>query len=105
VADDYTLSGNVSSSNKTLLANYLRRYFVSSLMNTFTTYPYPGSQMNGTFMAMSGERVQIAESGGQLSYALQGGTPVAVSQKYHALPFAFSDGCMHFIDGILLSEE
>lgn len=105
VADDYTLSGNVSSSNKTLLANYLRRYFVSSLMNTFTTYPYPGSQMNGTFMAMSGERVQIAESGGQLSYALQGGTPVAVSQKYHALPFAFSDGCMHFVDGILLSEE
>lgn len=107
VADDYTLKGTVSAANKTLLANYLRNYFISSLTNTITTYPYPGSQMAGTFLAMSGEKIDIVNEGattqdsGTLSIGFHQGTRVAVSQKYHCLPFAFSDGCLQFIDGIL----
>lgn len=111
VADDYTLSGTVSSTAKTTLANYLRNYFVSSLMNTITTYPYPGSQMKGTFLAMSGKKVVIANqpatagNAGELSIGFDGQARVNVTAKYFGLPFAFSDGCMHFIDGILLAEE
>ena len=98
VADDYTLSGNVS--NKTLLADYLRNYFISSLISPFTTYPYPGSTCKGRFQAMSEKDVEITDNG-SLSFSLVGGTPVSVSQKYYSLPFAFSDGCLQFIDGIL----
>ncbi len=107
VADDYTLTGTVTSTNKTLLANYLRHYFLSSLMNTITTYPYPGSQMTGTFMAMSGEKIDVVNDGltardmGTLSVGFHNQPRVAVSQKYHCLPFAFSDGCMQLLDGIL----
>lgn len=105
IADDYTISGNVTANNKTQLANYLRNYFVSSLMNTITSYPYPGSSCKGRLMAMSGNHVEIQEQGGAISVGLEGAQQVAVSQKYHALPFAFSDGCMQFIEGILLGEE
>lgn len=100
VADDYTLTGSVSNANKPLLANYLRSYFVSSLMNTISSYPYPGSTCKGTFLAMSGENVEISESGSQLSFGVEGNM-VPVSTKYFCLPFAFSDGCMQLIDGIL----
>ena len=100
IADDYTLSGTVSSTNKTLLANYLRNYFVSSLMNTFTSYPYPGSACKGRFMAMSGEYVKITDNG-SMSVGLEDGTPVSLSDKYNCLPFAFADGCLQFINGIM----
>lgn len=101
IADDYTISGNVSTTNKTLLANYLRGYFVSSLMNTITSYPYPGSSCVGEFLNMSGENLTISENNGNIYAGLSGGSTVAVSQKYNSLPFAFADGCMQFIDGIL----
>lgn len=101
VADDYTLSGNVSTANRTLLANYLRNYFVSSLMNTISSYPYPGSTCKGRFLAMSGENVEIVDGGDQLSFGFEGGEKIPVSQKFFCLPFAFSDGCMQLIDGIL----
>lgn len=100
VADDYTLSGTVTSTAKTQLANYLRNYFISSLMNTVSTYPYPGSTCKGRFLAMSGEYVEITDNG-TLGFGLEGGASVAVSQKYFSLPFAFSDGCLQFIDGII----
>ena len=104
------MTGNVTGNNKTALANYLRHYFVSSLMNTITSYPYPGSSMTGTFLTMSGENIVITNDGltqqdsGTLSVGLEGQPRVQVSRKYFCLPFAFSDGCMQFIDGILLSE-
>ena len=63
IADDNTITGNVSTTNKTLLANYLRN-----------------SGLSAGFSADS---------------------MVSVVQKYFCLPFAFADGCMHFIDGIL----
>ena len=111
IADDYTLSGNVTGNNKTVLANYLRRYFVSSLMNTITSYPYPGSPMKGTFLTMSGEKLVVANDGltqqdsGTLSVGMEGQPRVQVSRKYFCLPFAFSDGCMQFIEGILKMES
>ena len=101
VAEDYTLSGNVSSSNKTLLANYLRNYFVSSLMNTITSYPYPGSSCKGTFYTMGSEHLSIVENGGRIYAGFDSDRLVGVTEKYYCLPFAFADGCMHFIDGIL----
>ena len=107
IAADGTMSGTPTSTQKTELANYLRNYFVSSLMNTFTSYPYPGSQMKGTFLTMGGSRLVIANDGwtpqdnGTLSIGLEGQQRVEVSSKYFYLPFAFSDGCMQLIDGIL----
>ena len=101
VAADYTLTGTVSSANKTLLANYLRQYFVSSLMNSFTSYPYPGSECKGDFLTMSGETLTIADNGTVLNVMKENGTPVTVSTKYDSLPFVFADGCLQFIDGII----
>lgn len=101
VSDDNTLSGNVSSTNKTILANYLRNYFVSSLMNTITSYPYPGSTCKGNFLSMGNEHVTISETAGRLYAGFAPDRLVGVSEKYYCLPFAFADGCMHFIDGIL----
>jgi hypothetical protein len=60
--DDNTITGNVSTTNKTLLANYLRNYFVSSLMNTISSYPYPGSTCKGEFLTMGGEHLTISEN-------------------------------------------
>lgn len=101
ISDDYTISGTVSTSNKTLLANYLRNYFVSSLMNTITSYPYPGSSCKGNFLTMGSEHMTISEQGGRLYAGFSADRLVGVSQKYYCLPFAFADGCMQFIDGIL----
>lgn len=101
VADDFTITGNVSASNKTLLANYLRNYFVSSLMNTISSYPYPGSTCKGEFLTMGGEHLTINDQAGGLSAGLSSDNMVPVIQKYYGLPFAFADGCMQFIEGIL----
>ena len=101
IADDNTITGNVSTTNKTLLANYLRNYFVSSLMNTISSYPYPGSTCKGEFLSMGGEHLTISENAAGLSAGFSADSMVSVVQKYFCLPFAFADGCMHFIDGIL----
>ena len=101
VGNDYTLTGNVTGNNKTNLANYLRQYFISSLMNSFSSYPYPGSECKGDYLSMSGETLNINDDGTTLSIMKDGGTPVAVSTKYDSLPFVFADGCLQFIDGII----
>jgi uncharacterized surface protein with fasciclin (FAS1) repeats len=101
IADDNTITGNVSTTNKTLLANYLRNYFVSSLMNTISSYPYPGSTCKGEVLTMGGEHLTISENAAGLSAGFSADSMVSVVQKYFCLPFAFADGCMHFIDGIL----
>ena len=74
-------------------------------MNTFTTYPYIGSSCKGLFFTTGNYKMRITDDGSALSVALtdsgQGNT-VAVDPEYYYLPFAFTDGCFHFIDGILL---
>lgn len=95
-------SGSVSGTNKTNLANYLRQYFISSLMNPFTDYPYPGSKCQGEFITMANEdKITIYDNGTSLSIGFPGQTPVKVNPEFGYLPFAYSDGCLHFIDGIL----
>lgn len=101
IAADGTLSGTPTSAQKSELANHLRNYFVSSLMNTIDNYPYPGSTFNGTYLAMSGENLYVQSSADAISVRLANGTSVAVSNKFFALPFAYNDGCLQFIDGIL----
>lgn len=101
IASNGTLSGTPTTAQKSELANYLRNYFISSLMNTITSYPYLGSDFNGTFLAMNGNNVEI-ENGNSLKVKLEtSDNQVSVSNQFYCLPFVFSDGCMQFIDGIL----
>ena len=101
IAADGTLSGTPTSTQKTELANYLRNYFVSSLMNTITSYPYPGSSFKGSYLTMGGDDLLVESTESGLNVNLNNGASVAISNKYFGLPFAFSDGCLQFIDGIL----
>ena len=97
-----TMSGTVSGTNKTNLANYLKQYFISSMVNPFTDYPYPGSKCQGSFRTMAfAEDINIYDNGTSLSIGYPGKTPVQVNAEFGYLPFAYSDGCLHFIDGIL----
>jgi hypothetical protein len=70
-------------------------------MNTIDNYPYPGSTFDGTYLAMSGEDLYVQSSADAISVRLANGASVAVSNKFFALPFAYNDGCLQFIDGIL----
>ena len=70
-------------------------------MNSFTSYPYPGSDCKGTFLSMSGENLSIIDNGETFSIQKDGANAIPVSTKYFGLPFAFSDGCMQLIDGII----
>ena len=70
-------------------------------MNTITSSPYPGSSCKGTFYTMGSESMVISENGGMLYAGFNNDNMVGVVQKYYGLPFAFADGCMQFIDGIL----
>ncbi|MGX8697249.1 MAG: fasciclin domain-containing protein, partial [Prevotella sp.] len=103
IDESYNITGTVSTANKALLANYLRNYFVSSLMNTVASYPYPGSTCKGDFLTMTGATLSIIDNGSTLSVKLdsEAAKTVQVSTKYDSLPFAFSDGCMQLIDDIL----
>ncbi len=99
---DGTLSGTPSSSEKTALANYLRSYFVNSIMNSFTAYPYIGSTCKGEFNTAGTHRMNVADTGTKLTVSFVGSDKaVDVVADYSYLPFAFSDGCFHLIDGIL----
>lgn len=102
VAADGTLAGTPSSSEKTALANYLRSYFVNSIMNSFTAYPYIGSTCKGEFNTAGAHRMNVTDTGSKLSVSFVGSAQsVDVISDYSYLPFAFNDGCFHFIDGIL----
>lgn len=94
------ISGTVSDKNK--LADYLDQYFITSMFSPFTTYPYVGSDCKGAFTTVAnGEKLSIYDNGSSLSIGFPGQTPVPVSAEFDYLPFAYSDGCLHFIDGIL----
>ena len=102
VADDYTITGTVSAANKTLLANYLRNYFITSTMNTITTYPYPGSTFKGVFNTTGQHQLTVSDNGETLKVMF---TDTAVStdvdSNYNYFPFAFADGGFHLISNIL----
>jgi uncharacterized surface protein with fasciclin (FAS1) repeats len=108
VTSSETLEGNVAGTNKTKLAAYLRNYFIRIDMNpSISTYPYIGSSCKGEFFTVGGNnKLRIADNGSKLSVSLIGtgydNKVVDVSSEYFYLPFAFSDGCFHLIDGVLL---
>lgn len=103
VTDGTLSSANLSDANKALLVNYLSKYFFSTLMNTnFSDYPYVGSSCNGVFLSAGGDRIRVTDTGSSLSVGLaESTTTVNVIADYDYLPFAYHDGCMHFIDGLL----
>ncbi len=104
VAEDGTLSGTVSNTNKPLLANYLRSYFINSVINSITAYPYKGSACKGDFITVNNNKMTIGESGDGLQVTLNSedaSKTVNVVSTYHYLPFAYDDGAFHFVDGIL----
>lgn len=96
---DGTLSG---TADQAILANYLSQYFFNTLMNVFEDYPYLGSSCNGEFLTTSASKVRITDTGSSLTVGLVDSQVTAnVIPDYDYLPFAFWDGCMHFIDGLL----
>lgn len=104
VDEQGTISGSLNTANKALLATYLRSYFITALQNSFTDYPYPGSSCNGEFYTAGNYKMVINDNGSNLSVNFKDAetnNTVNVSDAYHNLPFAFSDGCFHLIDGVL----
>lgn len=100
--NDGTLSGTLSANDKASLSKYLLQYFVSALMNSFTDYPFLGSSCKGEFYSSGSEKLVITDNGQKLSVGFaSSGKTVDVIPDYNYLPFAFGDGCLHFIDGIL----
>ena len=96
-------AGKVTGTNKALLQAWLQNYFVSNEENQITDYPYPGSACKGSFITKNlTSKLDIIDNGSSLSVKLEGSdTTVPVNAKYSYFPFAYADGCMHFIDGIL----
>lgn len=98
-----TLEGTPSTTDKTNLANYLRSYFVTSLMNSFTAYPYVGSSCKGEFLTTGAYKLNVTDTGSGLTVGFvgTGHTTADVIPDYYCLPFAFNDGGFQLIDGIL----
>ena len=106
VSDDMVLIG---PPNKALLANYLRSYFIISDLTPFNVYPYPGSVMKGSFDTTGVYKLNITDTGTTLSVSLTDkdgikGAEVSLhnTEKFHSLPFSYSDGAFHLINDILL---
>ncbi len=94
------LSGNVSDTAS--LSRYLCQYFFNANMNSFTDYPYPGSTCNGLFYTVAGNQIRIVDTDSSLRVGLaDSDATVGIVPDYYGFPFAYSDGCMHFIDGLL----
>ena len=73
---DGTLDGSVTGTNKNQLAAYLRSYFITSTMNSFTSYPYLGSSCKGEFYTTGTEKMQIEDNGAATSMELTTWTAV-----------------------------
>ncbi|MBQ8360821.1 MAG: fasciclin [Bacteroidaceae bacterium] len=104
IADDYRISGTVNTSNKALLSAYLRSYFITSILTPFAKYPYAGAGVQGTFATFGSNQLNLVDTGNSLQVNFVGGeseTPVNVVEDYGFLPFAYQDGCFHFIEDIL----
>lgn len=96
-------AAKLSSTAKAQLQSWLTDYVISSSENAFTDYPYVGSSCKGEFVTKTlTTKMQIIDNGSALSIKLVGSDKtVPVSSKYSYFPFAFRDGCIQFIDGLL----
>ena len=100
IDEQYKISGKATQAD---LAAYLLSYFLVRDRNTFTAYPYVGSSCRGSFETGGTYGLNIIDDGKSLSIQAQGGTAdvVPVSGKYDYLPFAYSDGALQLVDGVL----
>lgn len=89
--------------DKAALASYLTCYFLRDRENTIPVYPYPGSLMrSGAYKTIGAQHtLNYTDTGSSLSVQLDGGSVVNVIPEYDYFPFAYNDGCFHFIDAIL----
>jgi hypothetical protein len=104
IADDYRVSGSLNNTNKSKLAAYLRSYFISSILTPFAKYPYPGAGVQGEFVTFGDNTLNVVDNGEILQVNFADGenaTPVNVVGDYGYLPFAYQDGCFHFIEDVL----
>jgi hypothetical protein len=94
-------------SDQQALASYLKGYFVPTEPNGMITYPYAGAGINGTYDSMETFGQLLIEDDGQslkVQRFFQGqaqGNKVNVIPDYDYFPFAFDDGGVHYIDGVL----
>jgi uncharacterized surface protein with fasciclin (FAS1) repeats len=105
------VAANGSVTAESELAAYLKCYFLLTEDNGMTTYPYPGSGINGEYDTLSehaGENVKmiIQDDGQSLSIRLSTpgvgqGSVVNVAPGYDYFPFAFDDGGAHYVSGVL----
>lgn len=105
IAANGSISGSLTSTNKTKLANYLRSMFITSDLNTFTGYPYPGSGIQGTYDTYGNYKLVMTDNGANLPLSVKfttSTTSVNVVSTYFYLPFAYKDGCFHLIEDIVL---
>lgn len=105
IAANGSLSGTLTTINKTKLANYLRSLFITSDLNTFTGYPYPGSGIQGTYDTYGNYKLVLKDQGANLPLTVKfstSTTAVNVVSTYFYLPFAFKDGCFHLLEDIVL---
>ena len=100
---NYKPTGKLNATQKSQLQSWLQDYFVSNEENQITDYPFIGSSCKGEFITKNlTTKLDIIDNGSSLSVKLAGSNNVVpVDAKYSYFPFAFADGCMHFIDGIL----
>ncbi len=99
----FNSSAKLTATEKSQLQAWITDYFVGSGENVFTDYPYVGSSCKGEFITKSlTTKIEILDNGKSLSVRLEGSdTTVPVCDKYFYFPFAFNDGCIQFIDGLL----
>ncbi|HET9569968.1 MAG TPA: fasciclin domain-containing protein [Bacteroidales bacterium] len=105
IASNGSLSGTLTQTNKTKLANYLRSLFITSDLNTFTGYPYPGAGIMGTFDTYGNYKLVLSDHGANQPLTVKFTTStntVNVVSTYYYLPFAFKDGCFHLLEDIVL---
>ncbi len=98
----YTITGRATQA---ALAEYLLSYFIVRDRNSFTSYPYVGSNCKGQFETGGTYNLQVIDNGESLSINAVGegaeGIQIPVVSKYYYLPFAFSDGAFQLVEGVL----
>jgi hypothetical protein len=86
--------------NTAELRTYLESYFLRSIENVFTNYPYQGSTFrSGVYTTPNGKKLNYTDSGENLNVELDGSAlKVNINPQYDYFPFAFRDGCFHLIN-------
>lgn len=100
------ITGTPTAAQKAELQEWLLRCFFSTEENgsTFTDYPFVGSPCKGSFVTKAlTSNLVIEEKEGRLYVKFAGSNEdaIPVIDKYDGFPFAFTDGCLHYINGIL----